>query len=410
MAYKLDEKNVVNGNVELRFGRDKFNGIRYQDNTTPVYTTYYHLDTAATTTDAGFKDVAAIIGSRSPIKFNKIEDFPLYNIDQIVLQLQDEDQGLDTDYEGEAVILASTIKPVQNDYFMIPVLKDPYLFRVTSIQYDTIMPDNYYRIGFKLDYIDAEKVEQLNQQIKAHNGEFVVVQENIGTENACIIEKGNFAKISQIENMLSTMRQSYLALFYSDRYNVFLGPLDQAGLRLLYDPYQTEFINKHKLFLEKNSFKTIVLTEQTEDKQKLLKYEKSVYRFMEIPDETRMNQFEFVFSAGVTHKESGFYRWRDRQVEVLDIIEHWPIKTMHVFDADFVDKVKKNEDTGSDVGELIKKHIRRIPIHIEDIPMDLNDELLHLNNSLEIFILTPLLFYIIQKVLKDELHTQQLIW
>ena len=91
---------------------------RFQDKTfVPV--TYYHINGQKTTTDQGYGDVTEILGKESPVKFEKIEDFPLYGIDQIVLQLSNNDQGLDSEFESDAVVMAGTITPLQNDYFII---------------------------------------------------------------------------------------------------------------------------------------------------------------------------------------------------------------------------------------------------------------------------------------------------
>ena len=153
MAFIIDEKRMVDEAVFIHEKNLKSPVSRFIE-TTPTFVTYYHVNPDVTTTDGGFVDVASIIGYRSPIRFNKIDSFPLYGIEQIVLQLQDTDQGLDTSYEGEAVIVPGSIKPVANDFFIIPYLKEPYMFRVTEIMYDTIMSDNFYKIGFKLEYLD----------------------------------------------------------------------------------------------------------------------------------------------------------------------------------------------------------------------------------------------------------------
>src|SRR5699024_229712 len=152
----------------------------------------------SSTTDSGFLDVASILGFRSPIKFNKINDFPLYGIEQIVLNIQDEDQGLDTDFTGEATIVPGTIKPLQNDYFVIKYLKDSYLFRVTDVNYDTVIQDGFYRISYMLDYLDDEKYKDLENQI---NKNYDCILENVGTENKCILESTVHNDIQKITKM-----------------------------------------------------------------------------------------------------------------------------------------------------------------------------------------------------------------
>ena len=99
----------------------------------PTFTTYFHIADDATTTDAGFNDVDDYVGSRSPIRYRRIENFPLYGLDQILLQIEDTEQGLDRNYEGEATLINSTITPSQNDFFMIPSLHDFFIFKVIML-------------------------------------------------------------------------------------------------------------------------------------------------------------------------------------------------------------------------------------------------------------------------------------
>ena len=118
----------------------------------PVFTTFFHLNVNETTVDDGFRDIESIIGNRSPLRFQRIENFPLYGLDPVILSIQDSDQGLDTEYSGECILLPNTIKPLQNDFFMINHVKGSYIFRVTEVQYDNIRPDNFYKIGFRCAY------------------------------------------------------------------------------------------------------------------------------------------------------------------------------------------------------------------------------------------------------------------
>ena len=48
---------------------------------------------------------------------------------------------------------------------------------------------------------------------------------------------------------------------------------------------------------------------------------------------------------------------------------------------------------------LIQRWIRNEDIKVEDIPLDLNEELLDLDANLEIFIMTPIVLYIIKQVM-----------
>ena len=397
MAFFVNEQKMVDENTFMYEERIKSPTSRFVDST-PTFTTYYHIDVDESTTDTGFLDVASIVGHRSPIRFNKIEKFPIYGLDQIVLQIQDEEAGLDSNYEGEAIILPSTIKPVQNDFFLIPLLKDAYIFRITDIQYDNIMPDNFYKINFKLEYIDQDMIDQVEKQ---KLDDYVCVLENIGTESNCIIEKSCFTKIEEINKMYHEIIDFYTAMFYNERHNVFLGELELG--RFLYDPLQTEFVNKHKLFNEKNNLQTLILTDQYTDPKRKLKYNKSIYKFIELRDTTLLSNFKFTKRPGITVHESSFYRWHDKKIDMLEIPQFLPDDATKIFSDSYVNAIKYNAEVEGEYANLIQRFVRKEELSIKDIPLTLDTELLYLNNSLEIFFFTPIIMYIIREIIKKEL-------
>ena len=402
MSIIINEKQMVEDNIFQFEERLKAPSSRFIDST-QTYVDYYHIDNEGTTTDAGFIDVASILGFRSPIKFKKIHDFPLYGIEQIVLSIQDADQGLDTEYTGEAIILPNTIKPLQNDYFVIKYLRDSYLFRVTDVNYDSVMADGFYRISYMLDFIDDEKFQELEKQVEES---YECVLENIGTENSCIIESTIHVNLTEINKIYDEMVQTYLSIFYDERYNCVLGDLNKG--RRLYDPYMTDFINRHHLFNKKNDLQTIILSEQIEDKFYKIKYEKSVYRFIERQDVDRIRKFTFSLYKGTMHPESAFYRWKDNSIEVVDVIDAFLEndaflygESIDIFSEDFVEMVQNNEEMNNDYGKLISKFIKKEKIELNEIGRKLEEELLDFNSSMEVFFFTPIILYIIRETIKS---------
>jgi hypothetical protein len=400
MAYIINEQKMVEDTTFQFENRFKSPTARFID-TTPVFVTYYHVDIDNTTVDEGFMDVASVIGHRSPIRFNKIENFPLYGMDQIVLNIAEDDQGLDTTWDGDGIVLPKTIKPVPNDFFVIPTLKDYYIFRVTNIQYDTVMPDNYYKIEFKLEYIDSTKLEEIEKQVLE---EHVCVLENIGTETNCIIEKSSYQKIKEIENMYAEIKDLYMAMFYNDRHNVFLCEIEDG--KLLYDPLQTYFVNIHKLFNSKNDLSTLILTDQYDDPKRKYKYAKSVYRFLETRDMKLLSMFKYTTRPGTSIRESSFRKWHDRNIEVLDTPMVIPDESNSIFSRDYMEAIKLNAPVESEYASLIQRYLRSEKLTIKDISMELDTELIYLNNSIEVFFFTPFIMYIIRDIIEKELHVE----
>ena len=395
MAFFIDEKRMMEDNVFEYEKRLKSPVSRFIE-TTPTFVTYYHLNPDASTADGGFNDVNALIGSRSPIRFNKIDSFPLYGIEQIVLQIQDTDQGLDTSYEGEAIIVPGSIKPLANDYFSIPYLKDPYLFRVTEIMYDTIMPDNYYKIGFKLEYLDEEKNQNIEKQV---HEKYTCLLENIGTENNCIIELESKGILDQIDAMYDDMASTYKSIFYNDRHNCFLGEMGCG--QFLYDPLQTQFINEHQLFNKKNDLQCLMLTDQFTDTKRRIKYERSIYRFIERRNPELVKNFNYDVFAGINNRETSFYRWMEKSIYILDNPSELSDKSIPIFSNEFVVAIKTNGFTASEHAELIKRYVRNEKLTIHDIPLTLHEELLTLEGNMEVFFFTPIIMYIIKNIVND---------
>ena len=375
---------------------------RFLDST-PTFVNYYHVDFDESTVDEGFKDVASILGHRSPIKYKKIENLPLYGIDAIVLGLQDTDQGLDSEFSSECNILPGTIKPLANDFFTIPYLKDSYVFRVTEIGYDNVMPDNFYKISYKLEYIDDEKVDLLEKQT-AENYDCIL--ENIGTDKKCIIEKESIGIIKELKKMYNDMKTLYLAMFYDSRYNVLLGDLGRG--KRLYDPYMCEFVNKHQLLNDKTDMESIILTDQFTDPYRRLKYEKSIYRFIERREPSLVTNFSFNHYCGAMQHESAFYRWSDKNVDIVDIGEMAPkYMSIDILDDDFVQMVRNGDEGQTDVATLIIKFVRSKELPLKSIPRNLNETMWDLNKSLEIFFFVPILLYIIKTTITQSLHVNK---
>ena len=403
MAMLINEKRMVDDTLfhyEQRFHSPL---SRFIDKT-PTFTTYFHIADDASTTSEGFNSIDDYLGDSSPIRYRRIENFPLYGLDQILLQIEDTDQGLDRSYEGEATLINSTITPCRNDMFMIPSLKDFYIFKVITVNSDHIMSDNYYRVGFSLQYIDREKATWLNKQtVEKYN----CVLENIGTEKKCLIRSDIYDKIGKLEEMYTNMVDIYISVFYNERYNCFLGELD-GPCTLLYDPFQVEFMLRHDLMNQKNRLDVIVPTEHFTDSKRRLKYERSIYRFFERRDLSLISNFKYNTFQGVNNPETAFAHYVDNTVFIVDIPQskYIPDCANQIFSDDFVAAVKVNGPVETRYGKLLKDYIRNDEMTIDDVPLDLMEELLSLNADIEIFFLVPIMLYIIRTLIAKALYKE----
>ena len=396
MAIFINERKMVEDNTFEFENRVKSPTSRFLDST-QTYTTYYHINVDETTADSGFSDVHNIIGFKSPIRYNKINGFPLYGIDQIALDLQDTDVGLDTTYESTGIILPNTIKPVPNDFFIIDILQEPFIFRITDVDYDTVMPDNFYRISFALEYNDEVKLEELNKQVME---EFVCKIENIGTENNFIISSEAYAKQQDVLVMYHKITDFYKTLFYNERYNSFIAQLPDYSY--FYDPLQADFINKFSLFNEKRNLETLILADQYPDNKRNYKYHKSIYKYIELKDKRLLTNFPYILRPGATIRGSAFNTWRDKKIKVLDIPDRIPEGSRYILSEDFINSIKMNIPSENTVNEFIRRYLVGEDLGINDIPLNMDEELLYFNNSLEVYFMVPIILYIIRTIIKKE--------
>lgn len=387
-----NEESLIDNNIFEYEKRIHSPSVRMQSKNM-VLTTYWHVNNSKTTTDAGWQDVQNVLGDKSPIRYDKIEKFPLYEMEQINLQIEDSEAGIDMNHEGDATIIPGTIKPLPNSFFTIDHLTEAYVFRVTEVTVDNVMPDNYYKIHYRLEYVNGDMIDQLNSQTTET---YSCILDNIGTEERCIVEKKAVSKIKEIEKMIDDVKSIYLSIFYSERYNVLLG--DLCAGEHLYDPLQSIFINKNGILNSKRDLNTIILSVESQDNKFRLKYEKSIYRFIENPDKSKIERFYYDTYLGMNKPETQFNRWLDSSVYILDIPPYMdPLKKKAVLSEEFVEAVRCNKPIASPYGELLRKYICNKTLNINDIPLDLNDEISLFDGGLEVFFTIPLLIYIIKK-------------
>lgn len=404
MARKINEQKMMEDTALLHEERLKSPIRRYIDKSF-ISVTYYHIDAKRTTVDKGYQDVALLLGKDSPVKYEKILNLPLYDMEQIVLQLQMDDNVLDNGYEGTAVVMANTIIPLQNDFFTIPLLKDPYIFRVTAIENDQITSQSTYKISFVLEYINIEAYNKLESQTSE---EYSCILENIGTDEKCIVKKSSNLRLGKIDEMYENITDTFMAFFYNERYNCFMG--DFYNETKLYDPLQSEFIMKHHLFSKRRQINSLVLIELFHDPRRKLKYEQSIYRFMERRNASKIQEFRYSVFIGRANPETPFHRWMDNSVRILDIrrdLEEggcW----YQIIPDEMIEPIRNCEFVENSLWNFIIKFLSREPMDIYDIPLDIDDNLINLGGaSLEAFFFTPIIMYIIRSLIREYLSEEK---
>ena len=271
-----DEKVLVNNYID-NYMSSIVEYAKFQ-NGTPTYVTYYSIDQQATTVDIGLGEVVHNIGSESPVKFNKILNLPLYGMSEIQPELGfEEDGGLYTDQDGNAIILADTIIPNINDYFIISYQNLPKLYKVNEFEVTTFSDKVYYKINFHADDSSIDLLEE--RQIQDI---YEIVFENIGTEKNSVILRRDYLVLQRTRLLYDNLSCKYIKIFYDKIVDAFIYQ-DKIDEHLkYYDNCLTKFINNNSLFIVEKTLLTNINTKPYFESYKLdLEYEETIYYAIE---------------------------------------------------------------------------------------------------------------------------------
>lgn len=287
MGFKFNEKDFINNNI-FKY-EDKLNSqfSRFQEQT-PMYVTWYNICLAESTVDLGFSNVEKIIGYNSPIRYNEIKNFPVYGMEAIQLSLDDQEEGLNTEYEGEITILPDTIKPYPNDFFMLEHKGNQFLFEVTSVNYDTIKSNNYYKVSFHIKYMEPEMVDKIIEQV---TGKYTCISDNIGTQDKCIIEDEVLSLLVRLQNIYNDLTEKYISYFYNKKYNSFI--YVDINKNMVYDRYLNMFIQKNSLIYDHETHKCIYLSNEDNCCSFNIEYDNSIYKALELCRKDIVRNYKF---------------------------------------------------------------------------------------------------------------------
>lgn len=325
-GFVFNEQNFINNNI-FKF-EDKLNSqvTRFLDKS-PSYVTYFNIIQNESMVDLGFANIEHLLGPESPLQFSEIKDFPVYGIDPIQLRLEDGDAGLQGEYEGELIILPNTIKPTPNDFFILSYVGNDFIFMITSVDYDTIKSNNFYKCEFKVKYIHTDEVNRIRKQVSEG---YTCINTNIGTQDKSIIQNDELEALRQLDAIYNNMSQRFVMYFFKDKYNSFIFK-NKCGY-LMYDRYQAAFIQKNNLINNKNDHMTIMINNEDETEDFLFEYDQSIYRMMELkrPDLVkrcvfRPSSIENMYSVFNYYGDTNIVSVRFKRGEICYI--HEPLTT-----------------------------------------------------------------------------------
>ena len=374
----------------------------------PTIVTYYNINHNASTIDKGSSTLYDDIGQNSSLRFNKIENFHLYGIEKINVNLDVGEYGLESPIEGEALILPNTIVPVPGDMFIINhVIDKPYLFMVTGIGIDTLYTGaNFYKISYKLTRTDMDALTSLEtvQTIKR----FTYKAGNVGTTLTPLIESNQAELIDKIEDNIDTLLNYYMNLFYKNSVQNFI--LEYQHM-YLYDPYLIEFMIRNKLFaLSGNNYFHVEQAVYIGDTF-ALEYDHTIFKDIEIKKSNmRLNS---VYPVPVDDPNSllvdrleSYYKLSNKVMyKDYDNPINW-------LDMELLDRVINNELYDED-SNLYYRNL--LILYMNNKEFDITDKImnsimdLEFNYTKELFYMIPILVFILKSYVNKQQEARKKI-
>ena len=241
---------------------------------TPTFCTYYSKENFSSNHEKSLLNVSEIIGKDSPIRFNKIENLPIYSVETSSFSTSITDFGIAGDVSSSAIVLPRTIIPSSDDIFVLKYQSTERVFIVTDVEYDNFNNDRYYKISFKFS---QHSLTDVDKQI---DKELTVDYSLIGKTENPLVEKSHYDLYLQLENTFDVLYQEYKDRFYDDSICMF-SKMESDGTYYV-DHYLNAFIVKNSLASKYKSYRDFSYLDMDINKLgRTREYSKSVYRSFE---------------------------------------------------------------------------------------------------------------------------------
>lgn len=400
---------------------DSTNRYAKYQNGTPTFVDYYSIKLESSTQDLGLNNVTEIVGAESPIKFNKIVDFPIYLENEVgFMQQLEEDAGFDAESEGSAIIMPGTIVPQNDDLIVFKFLEKKYIYRVSSVETSNTSMRTFYKVSFFISPFNIDILEKRQTE-----DEYKSIYENIGTELDPVITSKMFSLIKDIDERIDYLSERYIRLYYDKKMNSFIYNKDRMNMAIhefykdngIYDPKLALFIKRNDLFTNQKTFLKNIFIECLL-KNRDLDYEKCIYSFLETGNYEEY-EYPYFFFNGIN--EATFMLFQDRFHELV----HNPVS---IYNHTFIPSnlVKDGKFTTIDLKEFVKNEsllIDEIPIkekiiviylrilnykqdnisdHFEDI-VELSKEI-KVDKNFDSYLLIPCVLFVLKKIKEQIMH------
>jgi len=207
------------------------------------FVTYYSVNKVESTYAFENGNVDSYIGDDSPVRYNKINNLPVYGIAQVsdINDFDDENGGLSNDnFSGEMILLPNIIEPCEGDAFIINIFDENRLFVVNNVSQTVLKSKPHYALTYHACI--PEYINKINKQVSS---EFNAIFDNIGTQDKVIISNDEYDLRKNYKDMYREFYKYYISSFFREKLTMFeiTIPYD----KLLVENKEVHYIDKFLL-------------------------------------------------------------------------------------------------------------------------------------------------------------------
>lgn len=362
----------------------------------PTKVTYYSQNIEKSTLDESSGLFGSHVGTESPFVFNKINDFILYGIERMTTEYDAGDLGLQANpIDGEAVVLPNTIIPRPGDFFSIPYVKEPLLFKVTSSSPDTLDNGaNMYRIEYSLNRTNA--IETIEKQIHTTYNFFI---NNVGTDMKAIMRSTDVDMINELKVLTSDLITIFYNIFFKTKLQTFVYNHDGWNM---YDPFLIEFLIRNKVLSFGDKYIHVDHAAYINNTFSM-DYNETFFRYLERKDkDLRCPSFA---TADLITDINSLFSTRIEDYYAIKYVDRSPYKTrLQVFDPEVLERIKENksydEKDNKEFYNLWIGYFNESDQYITGRLMDLIRKMDYEDN-LTLFYALPINIFIIEKYIEN---------
>lgn len=307
----------------------KFIGTQYKDNErrrVSQYTrflekhvdfvTYFSINKILSTTSIGNFAVDSYIGKDSPVRYNRINNFPLYGFPLFTDENSygEDGAGLNMDdFGGQVTMLPEIIEPSEGDCFILNMYDENRFFIVTEVTQVALKGKSHYILSFTSGIPDY--LPQLKKQVI---DEYNAIFDNIGTEDRVVISNKDYKLKSMYENTYKFMYTYYIHKFFNKRNTLFQANINVGTLPISYtDIYCTKFMQDNRIIIMDKLLKECLVMDYNKiyDDNDYFDYMDTLYWAIENKDTRKLKKANYItikkmvspFSLSISQYDSDVY-------------------------------------------------------------------------------------------------------